>query len=242
MPRGDLTSPPRARCGAFEGPLDLLLEEVRRQRVAIEDLEMAPLVAAFLIYVRQSVARDIDLDIEWLQLAATLIHWKSLSLLPRETVGESDAIRDTLVQQLLLHRKAVAAELDGRRKLEQSRFTRAERPRAGARELSGVTVWDLLQQARELAEWTRRQRRQTPAKSDVLAFEPEDVTIEEMCEYLQERIAGCGQVEGVSLLSTAPTAAHRSSLFLGMLEMVRRGDLEIQQEEGFGPFWLTRRT
>jgi segregation and condensation protein A len=240
VPGSDAASPPRARSGAFEGPLDLLLDEVRRQRVAIADVAMAPLVAAFLAYVRQAAERNIDLDIAWLQTAATLIHWKSLSLLPRVPGLESvDSIKDALVQQLLIHRRAVSRELARKRLLEQARFSRAEVAAGAAPEPSFVTVWDLMQQARDVADWLRRRRDEVPAGGDEFEVERDDVTVEEMCGYLRRQMTGRDRLEGSSLLRGAGSASRQCCLFLGMLEMVRRGELEMTQEEGFGPLWLT---
>ena len=79
---------PSVQVEEFEGPLDLLLDEVRRQNVAIEKIAMAPIVARFLEYVRTAAERNLNLDIEWLHMAATLIHWKSRSLLPADATGE----------------------------------------------------------------------------------------------------------------------------------------------------------
>ena len=119
---------PSVQVEAFEGPLDLLLDEVRRQNVAIEKIAMAPIVARFLEYVRTAAERNLNLDIEWLHMAATLIHWKSRSLLPADAMGEpaADPIRDSLVQQLLAHRKQAAEELARRRALEHTQFSRVD--------------------------------------------------------------------------------------------------------------------
>src|SRR6185312_13971154 len=110
---GSAASLPSVRWEQFEGPLDLLLDEVRRQNVAIETIAMAPIVARFLEYVRAAAERSLNLDMEWLHMAATLIHWKSRSLLPPEAGGQAqaDPIRDGLVQQLLAHRRQAAQEL-----------------------------------------------------------------------------------------------------------------------------------
>jgi len=62
---------------SFDGPLDLLLDEVRRQRIAIEDVARAPLVARYLAYLQAATALERPLDIDWILLAATLIQWKS---------------------------------------------------------------------------------------------------------------------------------------------------------------------
>src|SRR4051812_16880187 len=119
------TSLPPVEVEAFAGPLDLLLDEVRRQNVAIERIAMAPIVARFLAYVRTAAARNLNLNIEWLHMAATLIQWKSRSLLPRDDREEppQDAVRDDLVQQLLAHRKEAADELARRRVVEGTRWS-----------------------------------------------------------------------------------------------------------------------
>jgi len=111
----------------FEGPLDFLLEEVRRQNVALERIQMAPLVARYSEYIRTARDRNLDLDIEWLHTAAQLILWKSRSLLPRDPASPrpaADAIRDELVEELRRHRERMAKELGTRLAGEQARLAR----------------------------------------------------------------------------------------------------------------------
>lgn len=241
---GDPSSLPRIDLEPFSGPLDLLLEEVRRQNVAIEDVELAPIVGRFLTYVRTASECSLNLDIEWLHMAATLIHWKSRSLLPSDRVEGSpaDAVRDEIVQQLLAHRKRAAAEL-GRRQLEEgSRFSRsAHRTEAeGPAEKEVVTVWDLIQQAREIAGWAEGYRESRSRTGREFEVEPDEVTIAERTEYLRIQMATVGgAVDGSGLLQEQPTAAHRACLFLAMLEMARARELEIQQDQSFGVMWLT---
>jgi hypothetical protein len=94
---------------SFDGPLDLLLDEVRRQRIAIEEVALAPLVARYLAYMETAAAQQLPLDIDWILLAATLIQWKSRSLLPATGTSARDPIRDEIVELLLTHRKQAAA-------------------------------------------------------------------------------------------------------------------------------------
>ncbi|MGH9640152.1 MAG: hypothetical protein ACRD3Y_08830, partial [Bryobacteraceae bacterium] len=63
-----VASPPRLE--PFDGPLDLLLDEVRRQNVAIERIAMAPLVGRFFGYFRTAAAGNLNLGIEWLHTAS----------------------------------------------------------------------------------------------------------------------------------------------------------------------------
>jgi len=146
----------------FEGPLDLLLDEVRRQNVDIERIRMAPLVARFLGYVQAAGRRNLNLDIEWLHTASILIQWKSRSLLPHEPTAEPtrDTIRDELIGELRRHRKEAAEELARRLARTAAQLPRGGREKlpdpAGPEEpgdLPFTSVWDLLGQARELARW-----------------------------------------------------------------------------------------
>lgn len=241
---GDPSSLPRIELEPFSGPLDLLLEEVRRQNVAIEDVELAPIVGRFLTYVRSASECSLNLDIEWLHMAATLIHWKSRSLLPSDR-GEgspADPVRDEIVQQLLAHRKSAAADL-GRRRLEQeNRFSRSAHPTEAAEpvEAEVVTVWDLIQQAREIAGWAQGYRESRSHQGLEFEVEPDEVTIAERMEYLRIRLAATeGAVDGSGLFNEQSNAAHRACLFLAMLEMVRDRELDMQQDQSFGVIWLT---
>jgi segregation and condensation protein A len=236
----------------FEGPLDLLLDEVRRQNVGIDRIAMAPIVARFLAYVGTAASRNLNLDIDWLHMAATLIHWKSQSLLPREPSErcEPDPIRDRLVQQLLAHRRHAAEELERRRRVEHDRFSRSEGGALEAAEQAGeqpqepvaLSVWDMVQQAREMAAWVVKHREEQRQWQE-LGIEQDDVTVAEMMEYLRTQVpAGKdGSVDGVKLLREQSTSSRRACLFLGMLEMAREEILELDQNEPFGPLRLSLR-
>jgi segregation and condensation protein A len=235
---------PCIETAVYAGPLDLLLDEVRRQKVDIEKIAMAPIVARFLEYLRTAAERSFNLDIEWLHMAATLIHWKSQSLLPVE--GERgpgpDPIREQLIQQLVVHRKQVAAELERRKSLQEKSFSRlidrpGEQPVEPA-EGSEVTVWDMIQQARELGSWVGRYRQERSQRQG-FGIDPDEVTVAEMIESLRTHLhrAG-GRLEGSTLLSAQVTRSRGACLFLGMLEMARHREVRLEQQELFGLFWL----
>jgi segregation and condensation protein A len=244
------TSPPPVQLPEFEGPLDLLLDEVRRQNVAIEAIAMAPVVARFLEYVGSAAGRNLNLDIEWLHMAATLIHWKSRSLLPGDATEDprKDPIRDELVQRLLAYRQQAAGELARRRASEETRFTRSAAPDAirspdppaeAAGEAEFLSVWDLIQQARELAHWTEQYREDRDHWRDPFGVEPDGTTVCDMMDYLRYRLAESdGPLDALALMESQATVSRRSCLFLGMLEMALDRGVELAQYEPFGPIWI----
>lgn len=240
------TSLPFVQLEQFDGPLDLLLNEVRRQNVAIEKVAMAPIVARFLDYVRSAADRNLNLDIEWLHMAATLIHWKSRSLLPQDADVEPpvDSVRDELVQQLLAHRKQAAEELARRRAVENTCFSReaeeiSQEP--AEEEFQFLSVWDLLQQARELAGWVRLHREDRCHWHETFGVEADLVTVTDMIDYLRNELTATpdGTLDGTRLLEIQPTPSGRACLFLGMLEMARVQQLELLQSQTFGSIYLT---
>ncbi len=237
----------------FEGPLDFLLEEVRRQEVDIERVQMASLVAQYLDYIRTAHDRNLNLDIEWLHTASQLILWKSRSLLPHDPVAlpVPDAIRDELVEALRRHREQMTQELATRLAGEQTRLPQgsrepftAERRAEGQEEpedLPFVSAWDLLNQARDLARWCGQHREDVRRWRETLEVDREPVTVEEMAEWLRARLQ-LGEtgvaVEGTGLLEEQETAGRRACLFLGMLELVRAGEISLFQAEAWGEIWI----
>ena len=220
----------------YDGPLDLLLEEVRRQNVAIEDIAMAPMVARFLEYVRSAAELNLSLDMEWLYVAATLIQWKSRCLLPGER--QADPVRDELVKQLQAHRRLAADVLSEHQSIENKMLPRAAEPATSLPpESAFTTVWDLMQQARDLARWAEQHREDRRRWRESFGIEKDEVTVAEMMQYLRERLAA-GQTDGLRLLADQKTLAQQSCLFLGMLELARRQEIEIEQNELFGQICL----
>jgi len=92
----------------YEGPLDLLLDLIRKQDIDIYDIPIAKITAQFLAYVNQLKASDVDVAGEFIYTASLLIHIKSKMLLPRAGAGPDEAAEDPrreLVERLLEHER-----------------------------------------------------------------------------------------------------------------------------------------
>src|SRR5579864_8308168 len=88
----------------YEGPLDLLLDLIRKQDIDIYDIPIARLTAQFLAYVERIKQMDVDIAAEFIYMASMLIHIKSKMLLPRDPdapPGEQEDPREELVNRLL---------------------------------------------------------------------------------------------------------------------------------------------
>jgi len=249
MPAEAGSLPSGYRPEQFDGPLDLLFEEVRRQNVAIENIALAPVAARYLEFVQAAIDGGLHLDMEWLHMAATLILWKSRALLPAgaEQAPGADPIRDALIDQLRAYRRQVAGELARRRAFEEAHLSRppaepgAEGP--AAEEPAEVTVWSLMEQARELAEWVEQRQADRRYWLVTVESDADDVPMAVMMEYLRGELepAGIG-FDLTAALEEQATTGRRVALLLGALEMVRGQEAEMEQAEAFGAIRMAGRS
>ncbi len=96
----------------YEGPLDLLLDLIRKQDIDIYDIPIAQITAQYLTYVERMRGLDVNVAAEFIYMAAVLIHIKSKMLLPRDPLAPADAQddpRSELVNRLLEHEKFKSA-------------------------------------------------------------------------------------------------------------------------------------
>src|ERR1051326_5282215 len=96
----------------YEGPLDLLLDLVRKQDINIYDIPIARITAQYLAYVEKLRELDVNVAAEFIYMAAVLIHIKSKMLLPRDPAtnsGEQEDPRAELVNRLIEHEKFKSA-------------------------------------------------------------------------------------------------------------------------------------
>src|SRR5258706_14814118 len=99
-----VSSPLNFHLEQYDGPLDLLLDLIRKQQIDIRDIPIARITAQYFEYMEQARQMDIDLGAEFVYMAATLIYIKSKMLLPQDpelAEGAEDDPRQELVDRLL---------------------------------------------------------------------------------------------------------------------------------------------
>jgi len=117
-----VSSPLNVRLEQYEGPLDLLLDLIRKQQINIYDIPIAQITQQYLDYMQRAADLDIELSAEFVYMAATLIHIKSRMLLPRdpelEKIDPQEDPRRELVERLLEYEryKSAAAMLKEKRR------------------------------------------------------------------------------------------------------------------------------
>ena len=242
-----MSSPLDIHLEHYEGPLDLLLDLIRRQQIDIKDIPISTITSQYLEYMDRAREKDIDLGAEFVYMAATLIHIKSRMLLPRdpalEAPGESgEDPRQELVERLLEHErfKNAAEMLQQKRMIEENVWSNpqiqaftAESDDPGL----AITLFDLVKAFGELLERSKNR--------PVYEVESGDVTVSDMIRYLRERFLQAGADQPVFILRVLEEQHSRRAmiaLFLAVLEMVRMQAIVLAQKDLFGEIALQRHT
>ncbi len=239
-----MSSPLNVRLERYEGPLDLLLDLIRKQQIDIRDIPIAQITQQYLDYLRQAAELDIELGAEFILMAATLIHIKSRMLLPRDPElarmeGEPEDPRRELVERLLEHERFKnAAEMLQQKRLIEENVWSNPRVRAfldGEDPGLAVTVFDLVAAFQAVLERARSK------PSFQLNHEP--VTLAEMIEFLKVELLNrpVGEVVAArELFERQRSLRAMICLFLAILELVRLQAIALIQKETFGEIGIRR--
>ncbi|HUO54960.1 MAG TPA: ScpA family protein [Rhodoblastus sp.] len=236
----------RVDIDGFEGPLDLLLELARRQKVDLSRISVLALAEQYLEFVEAARRVRLELAADYLVMAAWLAYLKSRLLLPAPPKAEEPDPKDlaaSLARRLRrLQAIRVAAErLMDRPRLDRDLFTRGapEGLDVVSAPLYRASLFDLL------SAYARQRQKQ--ALSHVSLRTRQVWSLAEARAAL-ERILGMA-VEWTALdehlinwvASPAQARTARASTFSASLEMVREGLIDLRQERAFAPLMLRRR-
>jgi segregation and condensation protein A len=227
----------------YDGPLDLLLDLVRKQNIDIYDIPIAQITAQYLKHVEHIKQLDVDVAAEFIYMASLLIHIKSKMLLPRDPDAPADQQdpRMELVNRLLEHEKykTAAQMLLQKQQIEDAVLSNPAlkdfKDAEGTEPELATDVIDLVKTFQKILD--RAQER------PVLKFNEEAVTIGQMIEYVRRRL----MVEDrpVKLRSLLHNIHSRQALvcaFLAMLELIRLQAIQCRQDEVFADIVVKKHT
>jgi segregation and condensation protein A len=236
----------RVKLDSFEGPLDLLLHLIRKSEVNIYDIPIALITEQYLGYIKLMEEMNLDVAGEFLVMAATLIHIKSRTLLPRpdpsqDDTGPEEDPREALVRRLLEHEKykAAADMLHDRETLRGAQFGR---PDASVAAAAGdayepefeADLFSLLAAFRGVLE---RASRRPP-----MVLPPDQISIEDRIRQLLARLSeteACGFED--LFLDGDGSRAFMIVTFLALLEMIRLKLIRVSQAGSFGAIRVYKR-
>ena len=234
---------PRITLPLFEGPLDLLLYLIRRDKLDVHDIPIAPITHQYMEYLE--LMRELNLDVagEFMVMAATLIHIKSKLLVPvepTEAEGDEEYVdpREELVQRLLEFQryKEAAGILHQQAQIRAAQWTRPDAVLPGfddgGEEMLEAGLYDLLAAFKELLD-----RRKALLAHEV---EAEGPPVEERMEQLVAMIREGESLEFLELFAALQTKAEMIVTFLALLELVRLKRVRVYQRGMFGSIRVFR--
>jgi segregation and condensation protein A len=236
----------KVKLDTFEGPLDLLLYLIRKNEVNIYEIPIALITEQYLGYIALMQELNLDVAGEFLVMAATLIHLKSRTLLPRPDPGQEDGgpdedPREALVRRLLEHQKykAAAELLHDRETVRSAQFMR---PDASVAEAAGeeyepeleVDLFSLLAAFRGVLERASRRPH--------MVLPPDQISIEDRIQQLLARLSeteACGFED--LFLDGDGSRPFMIVTFLALLEMIRLKLIRVFQSGSFSAIRVYKR-
>jgi segregation and condensation protein A len=229
----------------FEGPLHLLLDLARRQKVDLAQISILDLAEQYLAFVEDARARRIDLAADYLLMAAWLAYLKSRLLLPREgdeAEGGGEEMADRLAFRLArleamrrASRDLMDGHLDGR-----DVFARGmpEALRIVATPRWTTSLYDLMKAFGDIHSRRHRQRRHVIRRQPVLPIDTARRQLKTILPELTEwRSVQSFRTEDPS---EAPQRSVTASIFSAALELARDRALELRQDAPFAEVYLRR--
>lgn len=232
----------------FEGPLDLLLHLIEEQQLDITEVALAAVTDQYLAYLRAMEELDLAIASEFIVTAARLLDIKARTLLPPQKPAEEPPVEEEddpaaeLIRQLEEFRryKAVAEFLEAREAEEAPRFPRTPgemKDFAAGIQLEGITLADLAAVFQEVL----RQAAQRGMDGSPAEIAPEAITVADRIRHVQSLLKSSrGRIVFLDLFKGTPSRLEVVVTFLAVLELLRRRQIKVLQEEAMGPIYLER--
>lgn len=230
----------------FEGPLDLLLHLLDKNKVSIYDIPIVEITNQYMEYIRQMKKRDLNVVSEFMVMAATLLDIKSRMLLPAQENEDDEEYEDPraeLVQQLLEYKlyKCMAYELKDRQVDASHVFYKnptvpdevlAYEPPVDTEELmSDVTLTQLNSIFQSVLK--RQKDKIDPIRSKFGEIRKEEVSLDDKMLYLRDFASNHRRFSFRELLEKQSTKMEVIVTFLAVLELMKAGTILISQEHTF---------
>ena len=238
-----MATPYKINIPMYEGPLDLLLDLIKKQEMNIHDIQISKITSQYLDYLHKLEELNVDVSSEFIYMAASLIYIKSKMLLPPDPLAtpEEQAAdpREELVQRLIEHEKFknAAALLYQRQQIEENVWSKPDKSLYHDEGTEGelvVSLVDLVKVFQQVLE-----RRKEVAR---IELQHEQFTVAQMIAQLRGQILASddSSVKLVHFFEACPSRHAMIVAFLAVLEMVKLQAVAIVQEKQFGEILLRK--
>ena len=236
---------------AFDGPLDLLLHLIEKNKIDIFDIPIVEITNQYMEIIAQMQTKDMDIMSDFLLMAATLLRIKSKMLLPAEKAeeGEEEDPRAELVERLLEYKtyKYASYELkDLQMDASKQLFKKPSIPEEIANYREEIDISELLGDltlARLQSIFHAVMKKQIdkidPIRSKFGKIEKEKISLGDRMQYISEYAREHKKFNFRMLLEEQTSKTMVIVSFLGILELMKEGMLKIVQENIFDDIWIT---
>ena len=236
-----MATPYKIHLDAYDGPLDLLLDLIRKQEMDIHNIPIAQITGQYLEYLHKLEQLDIDVSADFIYMAATLILIKSKMLLPPDPLAGPDEQIDPraeLVHRLVEHEqfKSAAQLLHQKQQLEAHVWSKPDRSLYEGEDVQGELVVSLVDLVRVFQQVLERRKQVTK-----IELRHDIFTVEQMMQVLRAQLLT--SEEGIELVAFFDSCASRSAMIcalLAVLELVRLQAIVLAQTEIFGAIFVRK--
>ena len=221
----------------YEGPLDLLLDLIRQQKMSIHDIRISEITAQYLDYLHKLEELDVDVSAEFIYMAATLIYIKSKMLLPPDPLASEEEQasdpRAELVQRLVEHEKFknAAQLLYQKQQIEENVWSKPDKSLYHDEGTEGELVVSLVDLVKVFQQVLERKK-----EVSRIELRHEEFTVAQMIAALRTQILASAEnaVNLIQFFEACPSRHAMIVAFLAVLEMVKLQAVALVQEKQFG--------
>jgi segregation and condensation protein A len=238
-----MATPYKINIPLYEGPLDLLLDLIKKQEMNIHDIQIAKITSQYLDYLHKLEELNVDVSADFIYMAATLIYIKSKMLLPPDPLASPEELaadpRADLVQRLVEHEKYknAAQLLYQKQQVEENVWSKPDKSLyqdEGTESDLVVSLVDLVRVFQQVLE-----RRKEVSR---IELKHEQFTVAQMMAQLRAQILASddSSVNLIRFFEACPSRHAMIVAFLAVLEMVKMQAIAMVQEKQFGEILLRK--
>ena len=237
----DVATPYKIHLDTYDGPLDLLLDLIRKQEIDIHNIPIARITGQYLEYLHNLEKLDIDVSADFIYMAATLILIKSRMLLPVDPLaGPEEQIdpRAELVHRLVEHEqfKSAAQLLHQKQQIEAHVWSKPDRSLYEGEDMQGELVVSLVDLVRVFQQVLERRQEVTK-----IELHHDTFTVEQMMQVLRAQLVASEEgLELVTFFESCPSRSAMICALLAVLELVRLQAILLAQAEIFGAIFIRK--
>ena len=234
--KAEMATPYKINIPMYEGPLDLLLDLIKQQKMNIHDIQISKITAQYLDYLHKLEELDVDVSSEFIYMAATLIYIKSKMLLPPDPLAgpeEAEDPRADLVQRLVEHEKFknAAQLLYQKQQIEENVWSKPDKSLYNDEGTEGELVVSLVDLVKVFQQVLERKK-----EVSRIELRHEEFTVAQMIAALRAQILASAEnaVNLIQFFEACPSRHAMIVAFLAVLEMVKLQAVALVQEKQFG--------